>query len=155
MLPFPVPLGVLIRLKLDERDVHESHHLPVAFIGPTGLPNVPPVELVAGPPADIPQLEGEERFANIALQIGAVLVRAGLYHLELHIDGRLARSLPLAVVVTGGQVHSASAREWPQDGQSAQAGRPTRAAAPSKAKRRAAPRSKAKRHPPKKGQRRK
>jgi hypothetical protein len=63
--------------------------------------------------------------------------------------------VPLPVVVTGEQVHSASAREWPQDGQSAQAERPTRAAAPSKAKRRAAPRSKAKRHPPKKGQRRK
>jgi len=136
-LPFPVPLGVLIRLKVEASDLHKSHHFRVAFIGPTGLPNVPPVEFVGNPPTETAELvEGEERFVNIALQIGAVAVRDGLYHLELHIDGHLARRVPLPVVVTGGQAQATSGHEWPQAGEPAQTSRPNSAAVEqSKAKR--------------------
>ncbi len=55
-LPFPVPLGVLIRLKVDDEDLHKSHQFLVAFIGPTGLPNVPPVEFVGTPPPKTTEL---------------------------------------------------------------------------------------------------
>ncbi|HYJ22604.1 MAG TPA: hypothetical protein VEW07_11360 [Solirubrobacterales bacterium] len=118
-LPAPMPLGVLLRVRVSEADMKTEHVFRIAFIGPTGLPNVPPVDLVAFPPEEIPPLlPGEERFAHVALQIPAMAVREGLYHLELHIDGELARKIPLPVVVTGEVGDVVTEHEWPQPPQS-------------------------------------
>ena len=51
---------------------------------------------------------------HFSLQLGAVAVREGLYHLELSVDDELLRSIPLPVVVVGEQLTLGSG-EWPQD----------------------------------------
>jgi hypothetical protein len=115
MLPFPIPLGVLIRLKIEEGDLDRPHHFRVALVGPTGNPNVPPIELEATAPPDVVgPAEGEERFANIALHIPAVAVRDGLYHLEVHVEDELERRIPLPVMVAPGGPRIPAEPEWPE-----------------------------------------
>ncbi len=115
VLPFPIPIGVLLRLKLDDEDLRRSHHFRVALIGPLGVPNVPTIEFDASPPdkEPAPLAEGEERFSHIAIQINAVAVNSGLYRLEVHIDGELVRSVPIPVVLMSGPVQAPVEREWP------------------------------------------
>ena len=115
-LPWPLPLGVWIRLKVSDGDFGQPHEIGVALIGPAGIPNIPPMLAHAAPPAEPPDhlVEGEEEFVNLALQLPAVAVLAGLYRLEIHIDGELARSVALPVVLSeDGNGHSV-VREWPQ-----------------------------------------
>jgi hypothetical protein len=119
-VPFPVPLGVLIRLRIEPDEEAVAHHFKVALIGPTGLPNVPPAEFefppLEGQREDL--LEGEERFIHIGLRIAAVIVRLGLYHLNLEIDGQLLRSVPLPVKLMEGGVPPPpdDEGEWPGNG---------------------------------------
>ncbi len=117
VLPFPIPIGVLLRLRLDEEDRGRSYQFRIALIGPLGQPNVPAIELEAAVPADeLPQLvEGEELFTSIAVQINAVAVRPGLYHLDVDIDGATVRNVPIPVILTGSEQRGAD-REWPADG---------------------------------------
>lgn len=120
VLPFPIPVGVLLRVKLDDDDLLRSHHFRVALIGPLGRPNVAPAEFdVAGLDEEPPVLvDGEERFANIALQINAVAVRVGLYRLEVEIDGEAVRDVPIPVVLAEASEERITDREWPADGAS-------------------------------------
>ncbi len=103
-LPFPIPLGVLARLRVENRDLKKDHQFMVQLIGPAGIPNVPPFEIVGSPQEEANDglADGEERFVHFSVQIPAVAARAGLYHLEFHINGKLARSVPLPVVVGDG-----------------------------------------------------
>ena len=149
LLPHPIPLGVLLRLRVHDEDLTRTHKFGVALIGPLGVPNVPAVEFEATPPAVTTELaEGEEQFANIALQIGAVAMRAGLYHLEVHINGELARRVPLPVVLVAEQPAAPSAHEWPEGAARA----PSRRASTSSSAK--AKPVKAKRPPPKRKRRR-
>ena len=99
-LPFPLPLGILARLKVADRDLNKTHTFLLQLIGPAGIPNVAPLEIRAHAPPDAgPRVEGEERFFHIGLEIPAVAAKAGLYYVEFHINGKLARRIPLPVVV--------------------------------------------------------
>jgi hypothetical protein len=113
-LPAPLPLGVLIRLRVDEADLGSTHSFRLTFIGPTGLPNIAPIEIAGTPDKGQQQLAaGEERFVHIALQLHPVAVRAGLYQLQLEIDGELARTLALPLVVSKQVPQSNEQHEWP------------------------------------------
>jgi hypothetical protein len=104
-LPAQIPLGVLIRFRVSEKDAHLDHRLYVALIGPAGVPNVAPVEIQAMPPDDAPDLlEGEEQFFQIGFRIPAIAIREGLYQLELRHNDQLVRKVPLPVVVTPGGI---------------------------------------------------
>jgi hypothetical protein len=116
-LPFPMPLGLLLRLKVDDADLQLSHQFRVVLIGPAGLPNVPAIEFVLGPPEDPPPLvEGEERFLHIGLQINAVAVRGGVHHLQVEMGGILVRDVPVPVIATVGVEGAPTPREWPDSG---------------------------------------
>jgi hypothetical protein len=114
-LPFPIPLGVLVRLAVDDDEIRGvAHHFRVAFIGPTGHPNIPPIEFDSEPTTELsPLLEGEQRYLQIALRFGAVIVRQGLHLLELAIDGDLIKSIPVPVTVMEGPAEFPPEREWP------------------------------------------
>ena len=104
-LPAQIPLAVLVRLKVTAKDAEQEQRFNVALIGPQGVPNVEPIEILAVPPEADPDLvEGEEQFLQVSLDIPAFAVRAGLYHLELRINGDLVRRVPLPVVVMNGEV---------------------------------------------------
>ena len=114
-LPAPIPLGVWIRIRVEDADIDKPHSIEVTLLGPAGVPNIPPIAVEAVPPSEGMEAlaEGEERFLNLALQLPAVAVRDGLYHLQLQIDGELAREVPLPVVVTGEGDGALITREWP------------------------------------------
>lgn len=113
-LPFPIPLGILLRLRIEsEDDLRRSHRVGVVLRGPRGVPNVPGVEFDLAPPEDLPLLEGEEQFANVSLQINAVAVLAGLYRVEIALDGETVRELPIPVIVAEGPQPFGELREWP------------------------------------------
>jgi hypothetical protein len=99
VVPFPMPLHVLIRLEVsDEELLSTSHHLLIKLIGPAGLPNIPPINLETGPEKSLkPILDGEQRFLQLALSLPALVVRVGVFHLELHVDGKKLGSIPLPV----------------------------------------------------------
>jgi hypothetical protein len=98
-VPFPMPLDVLVRLvATDEEMLASSHSMRITLTGPAGVPNIPPVELTTGPEKSLdPILEGEPRFLQVVMSIPAQVVRLGLYHLELHVDGKKLGSIPLPV----------------------------------------------------------
>lgn len=99
-LPVPIPIDVLIRLRIEEGDLKQEQRLNLSLMGPQGIPNVEPIEVLAIPPTKAPDLvEGQEQFLQIALSIPGVALRDGLYHVELRINGRLAKKVPLPVVV--------------------------------------------------------
>jgi hypothetical protein len=121
-LPSPIPLGLLIRLKIDEHDLEHDHRILVTLIGPAGVPNTPPMELGLQPPGEDERgepAEGEEMFVNIALRIPAVAVRAGLYRLQVEVDGTLAREVPIPVIVAEGPQQLVP-REWPSNSEDAE-----------------------------------
>ena len=100
-LPAPIPIATLIRLRIEEGDLEKENRLNLALMGPLGMPNVEPFEILAVPPQDEPDLgEGQQQFLEMALTIPAVAVRDGLYQVELRVNGRLAKQVPLPVVVT-------------------------------------------------------
>jgi hypothetical protein len=99
-LPAPLPLGVLARIKIGKEDHEQTHLIRFTLVGPTGAANVDPIEARITNAGEEPdRLEGEEEVLQLALQIPGVAVREGLYHLELQINGRVARRVPLPVVV--------------------------------------------------------
>jgi hypothetical protein len=99
-LPAMIPLGVLARLRAEDDDIGKESIFRFTLIGPTGLPNVEPVEAsVTVEDHEMNRLEGEETFLNLGLQIPGLAVRDGLYRLELRMDGRIVRNVPLPVVV--------------------------------------------------------
>jgi hypothetical protein len=100
-LPAVMPFGVLLRLKIEESDYGKGMVVRFTLIGPTGFPNVEPLEarIQKVEAASENRVEGEEEFIQMGLKIPAVAVREGLYHLELQINGKVARSVPLPVIV--------------------------------------------------------
>lgn len=114
-LPFPMPLGVLLRFRVDDDDLLRSHRIALVLIGPRGVPNVPGVEFDLAAPDDLPEaVAGEERFTNVGLQINAVAVLGGLYHLQVDLDGKRVRNVPIPVIVPSGVEAFPMPREWPQ-----------------------------------------
>jgi len=114
MLPFPIPLGLLLRFKVDDEDFTRSHRVGVVLIGPAGLPNVPGVEFDLAAPDELPpSVDGEEHFVNIGLQLNGVAVRAGIHRLEVDLDGQRARTVPIPVIVAVGAEGAPVPREWP------------------------------------------
>ena len=104
-LPAAIPIAVLARLRVQDGDLKKDHQLNFALIGPTGVPNVEPINVLAMPPEAEPNLaEGQEQFLNVALTIPAMAVRDGLYHVELRYNGKLIRRVPLPVVVDKGML---------------------------------------------------
>lgn len=99
-LPAPIPIDVLIRLRVGDDDLKKDLRLNVALIGPQGIPNVEPIEVLAIPPKEVPDLaEGQEQFLQVGLTLPGIALRAGLYHVEFRLNGRLAKKVPLPVVV--------------------------------------------------------
>ncbi len=114
MLPFPIPLGVLLRFRIDEDDLNRSHRVALVLIGPADIPNVPGIEFDLAPPEEPPTLApGEEHFTQIGMQINAVAVRAGLHHLQVDLDGERVRHVPIPVIVAEGPRPIVAPREWP------------------------------------------
>jgi hypothetical protein len=115
-LPFPISLGVLIRLLVEDGDVGKAFVLSVVLIGPTGNPNVPGAELELQVPPDMAvAIEGEERFANISLGIPAVAQREGVHRLEVRLNGQVAKSqsFPVLLVQPEPLVPDVG-QEWPR-----------------------------------------
>ena len=114
-LPFPIPLGILLRLRVeDDDDYARTHQVGIVLIGPRGLPNVPGVEFELAAPDDAQEpLESEERVANVALTINAVAVHGGVYTLKVDLDGETVRELPLPLIVTDGARSMLVPQEWP------------------------------------------
>lgn len=99
-LPAPIPIDVLIRLRVEDGDLKKDQRLKLALMGPQGIPNVEPIEVLAIPPKKAPELvDGQEQFLQIALTLPGIALRAGLYHVEFRINGRLAKKVPLPVVI--------------------------------------------------------
>jgi hypothetical protein len=114
-LPFPMQLGVLLRFKIEKDDLTHSHRVGVVLIGPANVPNVPGIEFDLAPPEELPALApGEERFANVGMQINGVAVRAGLHRLQVDLDGKRVRDVPIPVIVVAGAEPIPMPREWPQ-----------------------------------------
>jgi len=100
-LPAPIPISVFIRFQVEKGDDSGEHRFCITLIGPAGVPNVYPIEGEAVPPPKGPQdlLDEEEQYLDVAAEIPAVAVRQGVYRLQIELDGKLARELPLPVVV--------------------------------------------------------
>jgi hypothetical protein len=81
--------------ELKVKTFKKEHRLNLALIGPLDIPNVEPFEILALPPEETPDLaDGQEQFLEIALTVPAVALRAGLYHLELRINGGSQSGFP-------------------------------------------------------------
>jgi len=100
MLPFPLGVAAFVRFEVDEADVRRPHHFRVAVLGPVG-PNIRPLDFESVPMDEVSPhlLEGEQRFMQIGLNLPLFIVRPGLYHVELHVDGDLVRSIPVPLIV--------------------------------------------------------
>lgn len=106
-IPFPMSLGVFARLEVSDDEAIASHNLLFALIGPTGRPNIPPLEIESGSEKSLePLLNGEQRFMQIAFSMTALVIRIGLYRMEISVDGEQFGSIPLPVVLANarGQV---------------------------------------------------
>jgi hypothetical protein len=103
-IPFPMPLGVLIRLEITEGELKSPHQLLLTVRGPTGNPNIPPLQIETAPDQPIePKLKGEQRFLQMGLTLPAQVVRLGLYHVELDVDGERLGSISLPVIKAEGE----------------------------------------------------
>lgn len=101
-LPADIPFQVLARFKVEPDDRAQEHGLEFVLIGPQGIPNVDPIQLMAVPPAEEPDLaEGEEEYLNLPVEVPAFALREGLYQLEIYIGKEMARRLPLPVIEVG------------------------------------------------------
>lgn len=98
-VPFPMTLAVVIRIEVsDEELLASSHKLSITLRGPLGVPNIPTLEIQSGPEESLdPILEGEQRFLQLGMSLPAQVIRLGLYHLELEVDGDLLGSIRLPV----------------------------------------------------------
>jgi hypothetical protein len=103
-IPFPMPLAMFARFEVSDSELLTSHSLFISLIGPAGLPNIPPLEIVRAPDKALePILDGEQRFMQIALSLTALVVRVGVYHMEISVDGEKLGSIPLPVVIADAQ----------------------------------------------------
>jgi hypothetical protein len=97
-LPFPVgQLAVYARLKPDDdAELERSHAMRLVVVGPTGNPNIPPLNFTL-PAAELPELlPGEERLVDLALNFGGVtILREGLHRVELYYDHQRIGNAPL------------------------------------------------------------
>jgi hypothetical protein len=105
MLPFPLTLGCVIRMiATDDELIGRSHILGLTLRGPTGGPNIAPLQIETGPQAVLDELlEGEQRVMQLVVTIPGQAIRLGLYHVELEIDGEQVASIPLPVVMGAGE----------------------------------------------------
>jgi hypothetical protein len=103
-LPAPIPIGVFVRFQVEDDDEQTEHRFCITLIGPAGVPNTFPIEGEAVPPSDNAQdlLENEPQYLDVAVQIPAVAVREGLYRIQVELDGKMMREVPLPVVVVDG-----------------------------------------------------
>lgn len=101
VLPCPMLFAVFVRLEVSEEELRQEHRLAITLFGPTGNPNIPPVEVFVAPKDRlVPLLDGEQRFVQAALPgLPALAIRVGLYHLQLDVDGRQMGSIPLPVAL--------------------------------------------------------
>jgi hypothetical protein len=99
-LPFPLGVAAFIRFEVDESDIQEAHDFRVAVLGPIG-PNIGPIDFRSRPQDEPspPLLEGEQQFMQIALNLPLMIVRQGLYRIDLYVDDELVRSIPVPLVV--------------------------------------------------------
>ncbi len=94
-----MPLPIFIRFAVSESELLAGNQrLTLTLIGPTGNPNIPPIEILHGPEADLaPVLKGEQRFLQLSLTLPAMVIREGLYRVELRLDDKKVGSIPLPV----------------------------------------------------------
>lgn len=99
-LPFPLGVAAFIRFEVDGSDICEPHDFRVAVLGPIG-PNIRPIDFRSRPLEEPspPLLEGEQRFMQIALELPLMVVREGLYRVDLYVDVELVRSIPVPLVL--------------------------------------------------------
>ena len=98
VVPFPMPLAVLIRLEVTEDELRFAHHLLITLRGPAGVPNIPPLDLeTRSEESPKPLLDEELRFIQVALTLPAQVVKLGVFHLELCVDGKKLGDIPLPV----------------------------------------------------------
>jgi hypothetical protein len=115
MIPCPMPLGVLIRLEVTEEELTSPHKLLITVRGPTGNANIPQLQLKTAPDQPIePKLKGEQRFLQMGMTLPAMVVRLGLYHVELDVDGEQLGSIPLPVKKAEGDRFAAFLSPLPQ-----------------------------------------
>ena len=90
ILPAQIRLDVLVQLGGDEDEMKAEHTIRFTLIGPTGNPNVDPVEIQTrfDPNAAQP-LPGEERFAVLAVTINGMAIRSGVYKVALQVDDEI------------------------------------------------------------------
>jgi hypothetical protein len=101
-LPWPIQLSALIRLHIDEKEAQKSHHLRLTLVGPTGQPNVQPIEVEASFSEAATLLPGEQRFAHIAAPVNGLAIRTGLYRVELQVDDVIDTAISFPLIVLAG-----------------------------------------------------
>jgi hypothetical protein len=97
-LPFPLGVSAFIRFQVDDADIQSTHHFQLAVLGPVG-PNIRPIDFESIPQQPLPLLEEEQRFMQISLNLPLFIVRIGLYRVQLRVDGRLVRTIPVPLIV--------------------------------------------------------
>jgi len=87
-LPAPISVAVLIQLNVDEAEVKADHTIRLTLFGPTGQPNVSPIEIRTQfePEAGSVPLPGEPMSAVVSVPLAGVAVRAGVYRVELKVN---------------------------------------------------------------------
>jgi hypothetical protein len=87
-LPAPISIAVLIQLGVDEDELKADHTIRLTLFGPTGQPNVAPIEIKTQlDPDAIPALRpGEPVSAVLSAPLTGLAVRAGVYRVELKVD---------------------------------------------------------------------
>jgi hypothetical protein len=100
MLPFSLQLGVAVRLAVTEDELRTPHVFSLTFTDHNGAEIHPTLQLKSMPLTQIePLAEGEERFAQLALNVGGLtFTREGPCKIEFAIDKLPLRTLTLAVV---------------------------------------------------------
>jgi hypothetical protein len=100
MLPFTLQLGIVIRLVVSEDELREAHHFSLAFTDRAGAPVHPTMQIKSEPLPHIDALaEGEERIAQLALNVGGLTFRhEGPCTIEFAADGVPLKTMTLAVV---------------------------------------------------------
>ncbi|HUB35647.1 MAG TPA: hypothetical protein VL972_02385 [Solirubrobacteraceae bacterium] len=98
-LPYPLGVAAFIRFEVEVADIQQAHQFRVAVLGPVG-PNIRPLDFESIPESEPSLLlEGERRFMQIGLSLPLFIVRPGLYNVELYVDGNLARSIRVPLIV--------------------------------------------------------
>jgi hypothetical protein len=101
MLPFPLGVSAFIRFQVDDSDIRRTHYFRLAVLGPVG-PNIRPIDFESIAQEPLPLLEGEQRFMQVGLSLPLFIVRTGLYRVQLRLDGRLIRTIPVPLILAPG-----------------------------------------------------